>query len=505
VKIFQREQPSLFGGILDWMLIPLLLLWPISLMLTWLVAIGVANKPYDRALERDLQTLEALLAEEHNISVPSLESMSQLLSQSNGADHNYVQIRNLDGKFLAGEEGLPMSRDEDAFSITEVNFRDEQYRGEKVRVAQRWANAPLKNSGLTREKIDRPSLLLLQVAESYERRSTLAQEIVKGVMLPQLAILPLGILVLWIALARGLQPLRRLEEQIRKRKPDDLSPMNQRVMPLEVTPLVSSINDLLARLESSIEAKKRFLADAAHQLKTPLAGLRMQSELAQTERLSNTELKHTLKLIGLSSVRATRVVNQLLSLARAEGGAQSMTKVRCDLGKLVEEVLQETWQMAHQKHIDLGYEEAEGSTGNLQFEANPILIKELVRNLLENAINYTPSEPSKPGVINLSVRINVKAQHLMFTIEDSGPGISKADKELVFQPFYRTLGVTGQIEGSGLGLSIVKEIADQHQAEVFLEDVQEEQVQEGVLGRESKARGLRVRVVFPLKKSSSMR
>ncbi len=496
VKIFQREQSSLFGGILDWMLIPLLLLWPISLLLTWLVAIGVANKPYDRVLERDLQTIEALLAEQHNISVPSFESMSRLLSQSNGAIHSYVQIRNMDGKFLAGEEGLPMARDEEALSISEVSFRDEQYRGEKLRVAQRWAKAPLKNIGLTSEKIDRPSLILLQVAESYERRSTLAQEIVKGVMLPQLAILPLGVLVLWIALARGLQPLRRLEEQIRKRKPDDLSPLNQRVMPLEVTPLVSSINDLLARLQSSIEAKKRFLADAAHQLKTPLAGLRMQSELAQAERLSNTELKHTLKLIGLSSVRATRVVNQLLSLARAEVGAQSMTKVRCDLGQLVEEVLQETWQMAHQKHIDLGYENTYGSSGQLQLEANPILIKEMVRNLLENAIHYTPSEIHKPGVINLSVQVNAQEQQLIFTIEDSGPGISEADKELVFQPFYRTLGVASQIEGSGLGLSIVKEIADQHQAEVFLEDAHDDHAPE----MSATPKGLRVRVVFTLKK-----
>jgi len=478
------------------MLIPLLLLWPISLLLTWLVAIGVANKPYDRVLERDLQTVEALLAEQHNISVPSFESMSKLLSQSNGANHSYVQIRNIDGKFLAGEEGLPMARDEESFSISEVNFRDEEYRGEKVRVAQRWANAPLKNIGLSGEKSDRPSLILLQVAESYERRSTLAQEIVKGVMLPQLAILPLGILVLWFALARGLQPLRRLEEQIRKRKPDDLSPLNQRVMPLEVTPLVASINDLLARLESSIEAKKRFLADAAHQLKTPLAGLRMQSELAQTERLSNTELKHTLKLIGLSSIRATRVVNQLLSLARADVGAQTMTKVRCDLGKLVEEVLQETWQMAHQKHIDLGYEQADAAKGKLQLEANPILIKEMVRNLLENAINYTPSEPQNPGVINLSVRLNVQEEQMIFTIEDSGPGISEADKELVFQPFYRTLGVASQTEGSGLGLSIVKEIADQHLAQVVLEDVHEVHQESGA----SRNTGLRVRVIFPLAK-----
>jgi two-component system, OmpR family, sensor histidine kinase TctE len=496
VKIFQRDPSSLFGGILDWMLIPLLLLWPISLLLTWLVAIGVANKPYDRVLERDLQTVEALLAEQHNISVPSFESMSKLLSQSNGANHSYVQIRNIDGKYLAGEEGLPMAPEEESFSISEVYFRDEEYRGEKVRVAQRWANARLKNIGLSGEKIDRPSLILLQVAESYERRSTLAQEIVKGVMLPQLAILPLGILVLWFALARGLQPLRRLEEQIRKRKPDDLSPLNQRLMPLEVTPLVASINDLLARLESSIEAKKRFLADAAHQLKTPLAGLRMQSELAQTERLSNTELKHTLKLIGLSSIRATRVVNQLLSLARADVGAQTMTKVRCDLGKLVEEVLQETWQMAHQKHIDLGYEQADAAKGKLHIEANPILIKEMVRNLLENAINYTPSELENPGVINLSVCLNAQDEQMVFSIEDSGPGISEADKELVFQPFYRTLGVASQTEGSGLGLSIVKEIADQHLAQVVLEDVHEGHQGTGAV----RNKGLRVRVIFPLAK-----
>jgi two-component system sensor histidine kinase TctE len=321
-------------------------------------------------------------------------------------------------------------------------------------------------------------------------------------MLPQLAILPLAILVLWIALARGLQPLRRLEEHIRQRRPDDLSPLDDRVMPLEVTPLVASINELLSRLKSSIETKKRFLADAAHQLKTPLAGLRMQSELAQTESLSNTELKHTLRLIGLSSVRATRVVNQLLSLARAEVGAQSMTKVSCDLGELVEEVLQETWQLASQKYLDLGYEAVGFERGSSKLDLNPILIKELIRNLLENAINYTPSDPINPGVINLSIYRDNENEKLILVIEDSGPGISDAEKELVMQPFYRNLGVASQVDGSGLGLSIVKEIADQHQALVYLEDAQsdwpETQVPTKRSARQatSKLNGLRVRVVF---------
>ena len=494
----------MFGGILDWMLIPLLFLWPISLVLIWLVAIGVANKPYDRVLERDIQTVEALLSEQHNISVPSFEAMARLLTQSSGAKRTYVQVKSVEDGLVVGEAGLPVSQEEDVFSNAEVRFRDEQYQGEKIRVAQRWVTAPLGKMGHVNEGNLKAKLLLVQVAETYERRGTLAQEIVKGVMLPQLAILPLGILLLWIALAKGLQPLRSLEEQIRKKRSDDLSPLDPRVMPLEVTTLVASINELLARLESSIEAKKRFLADAAHQLKTPLAGLRMQAELAQTEHLSNTELKHTLKLIGLSSVRATRVVNQLLSLARAEGGAQSMSKTRCDLAELVEEVIQETWQLASQKYIDLGFEKIAGSRGAMHLEGNPILIKEMVRNLLENAIHYTPSDLQSPGVINLSVQVSHPEKKLIFTIEDSGPGISEPEKDLVFQPFYRVLGVTSQVDGSGLGLSIVKEIADQHHARVFLEDVRAMHSPTGHAGQtmgmpeNNKSRGLRVRVVFSL-------
>jgi two-component system sensor histidine kinase TctE len=504
VKIFQREQPSLFGGILDWMLIPLLLLWPISLGLMWLVAVGVSNKPYDRGLEHQIQIVERLLADQKEAVDQRLRSVEQYLSKkkTDDSERQFFQLRAYSGALIAGEAGLATPQDDDAFLKSDIRFRDEQLRGQKVRVAHLWFKANLEQSLVSGDSSPSNAGYLLQVTESYEKRGLLAQEIVKGVMLPQLAILPLGILVLWIALARGLQPLRRLEEHIRQRRTDDLSPLDYRVMPIEVTPLVASINELLSRLKSSIETKKRFLADAAHQLKTPLAGLRMQSELAQTESLSNTELKHTLRLIGLSSVRATRVVNQLLSLARAEVGAQSMTKVNCDLGELVEEVLQETWQLASQKYLDLGYESSGIDRGASKLELNPILIKEMIRNLLENAINYTPSDLNNPGVINLSIHLNDEKTQLTLVIEDSGPGISDTEKELVIQPFYRSLGVAGQVDGSGLGLSIVKEIADQHQARVYLEDAQSDWPEADVSSKRrssqeaSKLRGLRVRVVF---------
>ncbi len=502
MKIFQREQPSLFGGILDWMLIPLLLLWPISLALIWLVAVGVANKPYDRALEHQTQTIERLLGDQNKSMDQRLAAVEQLFNKNDDSDHVFFQLRSYSGALIAGQADLPVPQDDDAFLKSEIRFRDEQHNGQKVRVVHLWFKANVENPQEPEAKAPTHIAYLLQVAEPYEKRGLLAQEIVKGVLLPQLAILPLAILVLWIALARGLQPLRRLEEHIRQRRPDDLSPLDYRVMPIEVTPLVSSINELLSRLKSSIETKKRFLADAAHQLKTPLAGLRMQSELAQTESLSNMELKHTLRLIGLSSVRATRVVNQLLSLARAEVGAQSMAKLSCDLGELVEEVLQETWQLASQKYLDLGYEALGFEGGSSKLELNPILIKEMIRNLLENAINYTPSDLRNPGVINLSIHRDDEKEQLIFVIEDSGPGISDVEKELVIQPFYRSLGVASQVDGSGLGLSIVKEIADQHQAHVYLEDAQSDWPEASLLSKRrsrqgtSKLNGLRVRVVF---------
>ena len=145
-------------------------------------------------------------------------------------------------------------------------------RDDAVRVAYMWVRAARRRRTT--------AAMLVQVAETLEKRSRLANEIIKGVILPQFVILPLAVVLVWFALSRGIKPLNRLQQRIRKRESRDLSPIDERDVPEEVAPLVRAINDLLARLDQSIRTQKHFLADAAHQLKTPLAGLRMQAELA---------------------------------------------------------------------------------------------------------------------------------------------------------------------------------------------------------------------------------
>jgi two-component system sensor histidine kinase TctE len=269
-------------------------------------------------------------------------------------------------------------------------------------------------------------------------------------------------------LARGIKPLSQLEERIRLRKPDDMSPLDDRVVPLEVAPLVSSINDLLTRLKDSIATQKRFLADAAHQLKTPLAGLRMQADLAQRAGASADELKKSLEQIGRSSMRATHTVNQLLSLARAEStGAVIPTQV-CDLVALTLEVVQDSLPRAMDRAIDLGYEGPDVGTRTAWTIGHPTLLKELIRNLVDNAINYTPSTEENPGIITVRLLADKFGKVVVLQVEDSGPGIPEAERDLVFLPFYRALGT--EADGSGLGLPIVMEIADQHAAVVTLEE-----------------------------------
>jgi two-component system, OmpR family, sensor histidine kinase TctE len=281
-------------------------------------------------------------------------------------------------------------------------------------------------------------------------------------------ILPLAVLLVWLALVRGIKPLSQLEERIRARKPDDLSPLDDKAVPMEVAPLVSSVNDLLTRLKDSIATQKRFLADAAHQLKTPLAGLRMQADLAQREASNAEELKQSLKQIGRSSMRATHTVNQLLALARAESSGKVIAFQSCDLPRVVTEAVQDSLPRALARHIDLGYDGPPPGAGGARLQGNPTLLKELVSNLLDNAINYTPSSEDNPGVVTARVLPDPFGHVLVLQVEDSGPGIPPAERELVFQPFYRALGTN--VDGSGLGLPIVLEIARQHNAEVTLEE-----------------------------------
>jgi len=458
VNIFQREQRSLFGEILDWMLTPLLLLWPISLVLTWLVAQNIAGKPFDRALEYNVRAMAQLITVRHSQAHFALPRPARELLRADDSDTVYYQVIGPDGKLLSGERELPPPPGIARVTADEVQIRDDVIKGFDVKVAYTWVTLPDLGD----------QLALVQVAETLEKRSILATEIVKGVMLPQFVILPLAVLLVWLALVQAIKPLHQLEDRIRARKPDDLSPIDAQAVPLEVAPLVDSVNDLLLRLTESIATQKRFLADAAHQLKTPLAGLRMQADLAQMEGASAEDLKQSLRQIGRASVRATHSVNQLLALARAESSGTGMQRTVCDMADLCMEVVRDCVPRALDKHIDLGYEGTQPGTPGCAVLGNATLLKEMIRNLVDNAINYTPSNIDKPGIITARVLTDPFGRTIVLQVEDSGPGVPEAERELIFQPFYRALGT--EADGSGLGLPIVLEIAQQHGASVSLED-----------------------------------
>ena len=302
----RREQRSLFGEILDWMLAPLLLLWPMSVMLTWVVAQGIA----DRAFDRDLAEMTRILARQIVVQAPpgaaahatfTLPPGAEQILRTDAADDIYYQVLGLRGELLSGEPHLPVPTEALHPPTGEMRFRDDVIDGQSVRVAYVWVDAP----GRTGDAAP-----IVQVAETPGKRSQLATEIIKGVILPQFLILPVAVLLVWLALSRGIAPLNALQQRIRRRESHDLSPIDEREAPEEVAPLVQAINDLLGRLDQSIGAQKHFLADAAHQLKTPLAGLRTQAELAQREIDAGASdpqaFKRSLQQIARSSQRAGR-------------------------------------------------------------------------------------------------------------------------------------------------------------------------------------------------------
>jgi two-component system sensor histidine kinase TctE len=387
----------------------------------------------------------------------NLPQPAREILRADDSDTVYYQVLGARGEYLSGERELMVPDQTDKTVLGQVYIRDSEVRGVEVKVAYTWVKLPLPGN----------KSALVQVAETMEKRSVLATEIVKGVMLPQFVILPLAVLLVWLALVQAIKPLNQLEERIRARMPDDLSPIDAQAVPMEVAPLVHSVNDLLMRLKDSISTQKRFLADAAHQLKTPLAGLRMQADLAQREGANAEELKHSLRQIGRASIRATHTVNQLLALARAESSGSAMPRSTCDLAELTMSVVRDCVPRAIEKYIDLGYEGTQPGSDGGQLAGNPTLLKELIRNLVDNAINYTPSSMAQPGIITARVLTDPYGKTLVLQVEDSGPGVPEAERELIFQPFYRALGT--EADGTGLGLPIVMEIAQQHNASVSME------------------------------------
>ncbi|MGA8008835.1 MAG: sensor histidine kinase N-terminal domain-containing protein [Thiomonas sp.] len=476
----RRHPRSLFGEILDWMLAPMLLLWPLSIGITYLVAQAISAKPYDAALQQALLQLSARVQTLGAQGAVQSALWQQTLRQPPVGGIRGYQVRSRTGTVLAGDAALPLPVSlppVHAAARIAVSWRDGELGNHSVRLASAWVWPPAQ-SGLTSA-----SPVLVQVAQDMEVRTRLARDIVQGVILPQFVVVPIFILLVWFGLGQGIAPLNELQARIRRRRADDISPIDEQEAPEEIAPLVDSINSLFARLQQSLQTQKRFIADAAHQIKTPLAGLRMQAELAQRE-VDPEELRASLRQIGRSVERTTRLVNQLLALTRAEnqGGAARALFETIDLRQPATEAMQELAMLALDKGLDL---EFDSPPAPLRVRGNALLLHELIKNLLHNAITYTPPGGSVTLRLRRAVADDPRSESVVqLQVDDSGPGIPEAERALVFEPFYRILD--NGSEGSGLGLAIVREIARQHDADISLSD----------LRRQPAGLGLRVQVRF---------
>jgi two-component system sensor histidine kinase TctE len=273
-----------------------------------------------------------------------------------------------------------------------------------------------------------------------------------------LLLAPVTVALVWFGLKRGLRPLERLRERVERRGPEDLSPIPPDEVPAEVSPLVKTLNRQLERVRRNLDAQRHFVADAAHQLRTPLAGLKTQAEAAlrgETLEAARARLRH----IEESADRLSRLVAQLLSLARADDAlTQSAPRESVELNGLLHDACASWAERAVAKQVALGFDPA---SHPVEVRGAPLLLRELFTNLIDNAIRYTP-----PGG-EVTARV-VAGTPREVVVEDTGAGIAQGDRELVFERFYRVLG-SGE-SGSGLGLPIVKAIAELHGASVRIED-----------------------------------
>ncbi|HFD92716.1 MAG TPA: two-component sensor histidine kinase [Gammaproteobacteria bacterium] len=297
----------------------------------------------------------------------------------------------------------------------------------------------------------------VQVAQSLEIRNELVEAIAQRLLIPILLSLPLLALLIWFGVTRALRPLLDLARDVSQRDPDQLQPLPLEHIPAESRPLVESLNQLFDRLETAFENERRFTADAAHELRTPLAALRIQAQVAQGSE-DETARRHALQQLVQGVDRATHLVQQLLTLARLDPDTAYVDKREVDLCTLARETLAELSAAAQAKNIEMSLDPA--CHGRVRGNHDALAI--LLRNLVENAIRYTP----EGGTVEVRVQTR-EDQGVELSVADSGPGIPEEERPQVMERFYRS-STAQQTPGSGLGLSIVQRVVEHHKATLTL-------------------------------------
>lgn len=439
---------SLRAHLLRMLLPPIAALLALGAVVAYYPSIEPATQAYDQAL------VDIGIALGSNIRIGQTEyrfdlppAVEQVL-RTDRFDRIYYRVMSPAGLQIAGDPDLPAPPG-DAVAHNTV------HNGEKVRVVS--VQAPCGRSVCT-----------VLVAETMLKRERLTRDILLQSLFPELLIALATLVIVWFGVKRGLQPLARLSDQIKARSSGDLRPIDAAGAPEEARPLVGALNGLLDEVSASSRKQQRFLADAAHQLRTPLAGLQAHTELALAQPIPEA-CRAQLEQVHQATIRTARLANQLLALARAEPGARSSSS-QLDLKGLAEAEADAWVHQALARDIDLGFE-LEGAT----VEGDALLLREALSNLVHNALEYT----HRGG--RVTVRTGRREGRSFLEVEDDGPGIAPQERVRVLERFYRVPGTSGT--GSGLGLAIVREIATSHGASIAIMD--------------SSAGGCRVGITFP--------
>ena len=446
-------QTSLRNQLFSWLLVLLLPLIFISAIAGYYLASQYTNLAYDKSLYRtalalaDQVSLEAL-----GVQV-NLPQVAKDLLEFDEDDDVYFRILGPRGDLIDTHNDLPLPNTYPKADQTQYYYAT--LSGEKLRVVI----YTLPISSETVASTSQNSVYVM-VGESLTKRAEMANEILFSMLIPQLIMIVLVSGLLFFGIKRGLHPLDKLKTDLSERNLNDLSPIDNSKVPTELRPLLNAFNDLLARVSGGISKEQRFIADAAHQLKTPLAGLKTQAELALREK-NPDKIAHALGQINQASGNLSHMINQLLVLSKAEpDSATYLTFAPVDLCQLAQSVTGDWVAAALQKNIDLGFESTGLLAGNKTaiVDGNALLLRELMNNLIDNAIRYTLAG----GRITVGIRQENKTT--IFYVQDNGIGLAAENQALVFERFYRVLGT--QQEGCGLGLTIVHEIAGRHSATV---------------------------------------
>jgi signal transduction histidine kinase len=431
---------SLRAGLLLRLRIVLVLLLVLDGIASYFTALHFANLVYDRWLIDSTRSLAQAVRAEHGLIQFDLPRIALEIFQFDEVDKTYFKISSVRRGFIAGDPALP---DLTPPEIGGLRLAFPTLHGERVR---------LVSTRLAPGSLDDP--VTVSVAETLIKRSTLTREILIGMAAPQIALLGIALLLGRIGVYRGLKPLTDLAAQIEARDQNNLSPVPQSDLPREARVLVTRINELLTRVSNAMRAQKRFVADAAHQLRTPLAAVLLHAERAERAIDTSTE-RDALRALHRSVERAARLSQQLLSLARTDPEAVSAIELRqVDLTSLARQVGEEWIPRAIERDIDFGLAVPDHP---VPVTGDERLLSEMLSNLIDNALRYG----NAGGHVTLMVEGGPRPK---LSVQDDGPGIALEERARIFERFYRVQNSNG--DGCGLGLSIVEEIARLHQATV---------------------------------------